>query len=195
MNTTTMTPTNGTDRAALMRAAKGTPTTPAQRVPMGIRVTAGPGAPVAPAPTVVELPPVEVQRTMEELLRVAAGSEAVRTRKLAEKITGLVAELTTRVDAEEALRREREAAEARRRELAEAEAELANKLAEVRQKLRATGGDSAASVSYGRDESATKRAAIRQWALANGYEVRDRGRISRQIREAYAAATGSEVTQ
>lgn len=194
MTTPTMTPANGTDRAALMRAAKGAPAASTQRVPMGIRVTSGPGAPATPAP-MTEPTPAEVRRTMEELLRGAAGSEAARTRKLAEKITDLVAELTARVDAEEALRREREAVEARRQKLAEAEAELASKLASVRQELRATGGDSAASASYGRSESAAERAVIRQWALANGYEVRDRGRISREIREAYAAATGSEVTR
>ncbi|RAO26127.1 hypothetical protein ONO23_05530 [Micromonospora noduli] len=188
-----MAPVNGANRAALLRAAKGTPA-PKHRMPMGIRVTAGPNASTTPA-TSAEPTPVEVERTTEELLRVAAGSEAVRTRKLAEKVTGLVAELTARVDAEETLRREREAAEARHRELAEAEAELASKLAEVRQKMRATGGDSAVSASYGRGETAAERAAIRQWALANGYEVRDRGRISREIREAFAAAAGSEVTQ
>ncbi|MEU4165121.1 histone-like nucleoid-structuring protein Lsr2 [Actinoplanes sp. NPDC026670] len=36
---------------------------------------------------------------------------------------------------------------------------------------------------------------MRQWAVANGYDVQNRGRISREIREAYAAATASEVDQ
>ncbi len=31
-------------------------------------------------------------------------------------------------------------------------------------------------------------AAIREWARANGYQVSDRGRVSAEIREAYAAA-------
>lgn len=146
MSTATMTPANGTDRAALLPAAKGTPAAPAQRVPMGIRVTAGPGAPAAPA--TAEPTPIEVRRTVEELLRVAAGSEVVRTRKLAE----------------------------------------------VRQELRATGGDSMAS-PRNRREGAAERAAIRQWALANGDEVKDRGRVSRETRETYAAATGSEMAR
>jgi hypothetical protein len=32
--------------------------------------------------------------------------------------------------------------------------------------------------------------AIREWARANGYAVSDRGRISREVREAYEAANG-----
>ncbi|SCL43821.1 Lsr2 protein [Micromonospora citrea] len=187
-----MTPPNGT--AALVRAAKGTPA-PAQRMPMGIRVTVGPGAPVAPT-TGAEPTPAQVRRTVEELLRIAAGSEAARTRKLAEKITGLVQELTGRVEAEEATRQEREAAEKRRRELSEAAEKLASQLAEVRQELRAAGRrDSADSPPRNRREGAAQRVAMRQWAVANGYEVKERGRISREICEAYAAATGSEVTQ
>jgi len=33
-------------------------------------------------------------------------------------------------------------------------------------------------------------AAIREWAKANGHAVSERGRISGQVRDAYAAATG-----
>ncbi|MFG1892132.1 histone-like nucleoid-structuring protein Lsr2 [Micromonospora sp. NPDC049051] len=194
MNTTTMTPTSGADRAALLRAAKGQPA-PTSQVPMGIRATVGPGVPATPTPA--PAPPVaEARRSMDELLRVAADSEAARTRQFAAKITALMAELTERVEAEETTRREREAAEKRRQELAEAEAALASKLAEVRQELRSTGRrDSAASPSRNRRAGADDRAKIRAWALANGYQVKDRGRLSREIREAYAAATASEVDQ
>lgn len=190
MSTATVGPANGTDRAALLRAAKGTPSAPGQELPMGIRVTAGPGVPPAPA----ESTPGMARRTLEELLRTAASSKAVRTRKLAAKITGLVEELIGQVEAEETARREREAAEARRRELAEAEAKLASKLAEVRQELRATGTRDSAP-SRNRREGAAERAAIREWALANGYEVKDRGRLSQEIRKAYDAAIGPEVTR
>ncbi|NYF98835.1 histone-like nucleoid-structuring protein Lsr2 [Janibacter cremeus] len=33
-------------------------------------------------------------------------------------------------------------------------------------------------------------AKIRQWARSNGYDVSDRGRISKKVREAYAKANG-----
>lgn len=172
MSTVTMTPANGT------------PAVPAQRVPMGIRVTAGPGAP-APRTTAQH----EVGR-LDELLRVGASSEAARTRQLAAKIGGLVQELTDRVAAEEAQRREREATAARHRKLAEDEASLASRLAEVRQELRAGRRESSAS-SRNRRQGAGERVAIRKWAQANGYQVADRGRIPREVREAYATATGS----
>nr|WP_068254409.1 Lsr2 family protein [Janibacter corallicola] len=52
----------------------------------------------------------------------------------------------------------------------------------------------------GRRNSGTRRSSsssnkedlsrIREWARANGYEVSDRGRISREVREAYAKANG-----
>ncbi|WP_019899977.1 histone-like nucleoid-structuring protein Lsr2 [Salinispora arenicola] len=189
MSTVTRTPANGTDRAALLRAAKGTPAAPTQRVPMGIRVTAAPGTQA----TAVDPTQHEVGRSVDELLHVGASSEAARTRHLAAKIRGLVQELTSRVEAEETQRREREATEARRRELAATAASLASQLAEVRQELRA-GRDSAAS-SRNRREGAGERAAIRKWAQANGYGVADRGRISREVREAYATDTGLGVAR
>ncbi|MBM0233720.1 Lsr2 family protein [Micromonospora sp. STR1_7] len=188
----TATPVNG-NMDALRRAAAGTPA-PAQRVPMGIRIIAGPGVPIgqtAPA----EKTPAQARppRTLEQLLALANGSDAARTRHLAERIGGLVEELTGRIEAEQTQREQREAAEKQRAELAEKEAALAAQLAQVRQALRITGRDSAASPNRSADKK--ERAAIREWALANGYKVRDRGRISREIREAYASATGSEVTQ
>jgi hypothetical protein len=33
-------------------------------------------------------------------------------------------------------------------------------------------------------------AEVREWAKANGHDVKDRGRLSAEIREAYTAATG-----
>ncbi|MFI2667599.1 Lsr2 family DNA-binding protein [Micromonospora carbonacea] len=196
MSTTTMTPANGVDRAALVRAAQGKPASPAapaagaQRVPMGIRTIAGPGAETTATPT-----PAQPDRSVERLLSVAAASGSARTRHLAAKISGLLEELTGRVEAEEAQRREREAAEAQRQELAEAEAQLARQLAEVRQKLRTTGRDTTAQPPRSRREGAEQRAAIRAWALANGHEISARGRISGEIVQAWAAATGSEVTR
>ncbi|MGC5033824.1 Lsr2 family DNA-binding protein [Micromonospora sp. DT229] len=196
MTSTTMTPVNGIDRTAAVRAAQGQPA-PAHQVPMGIRVTKGPcvPAPAPAAPTGTPTTPT-TPRGVEDLLRIAADSDLARTRHLGEKIAGLVKDLTARIEAEQAQRQEREAAEVRRRELAEAEAKLASQLAEVRQKLRRTGRDSAASPSRGgRRVGADERAAIRAWAIANGFEVADRGRISRQVMEAYAAATGPEVAR
>jgi polyhydroxyalkanoate synthesis regulator phasin len=191
---TTMTPLNSTDRAAAVRAAQGQ-SAPAQRMPMGIRVLKSPTAPALTA-TKTTLTTPATPRGVEDVLRIAAGSSAARTRQLAERINRLVQELTGRVEAEEATRQEREAAEKRRRELAEAAEKLASQLAEVRQELRATGRrDSADSPPRNRREGAAQRVAIRQWAVANGYKVKERGRISREICEAYAAATGSEVTQ
>ncbi|MFI7080962.1 histone-like nucleoid-structuring protein Lsr2 [Micromonospora sp. NPDC049903] len=198
--TTTMTPLNGTDRAAAVRAAHGQPA-PTQHIPMGIRVTKGPGAsPATPTAAPEDTPSTPTTPStphgVEDLLRMAAGSDLARTRHLGAKIAGLVEDLTARIEAEQEQRREREAAVAQRRELAEAEATLASQLAEVRQKLRGTGRDSAASPQRSkRRPGADQRAEIRAWAVANGFEVADRGRISRQITEAYAAATGSEVAR
>ncbi|WP_245715629.1 Lsr2 family DNA-binding protein [Micromonospora peucetia] len=191
---TTMTPPlNSADRAAAVRAAQGQ-TAPVQRMPMGIRVTKTPAAPAPAAAETTSATPA-TPRGVEDVLRIAAGSSAARTRQLAERIGRLVQELTGRVEAEEATRQEREAAEQRRRELAEAAEKLASQLAEVRQELRATGrSDSVDSPPRNRREGAAQRAAMRQWAVANGYEVKDRGRISREICEAYAAAT-QEVTR
>ncbi|MFI6134008.1 histone-like nucleoid-structuring protein Lsr2 [Micromonospora sp. NPDC051141] len=173
MSAPTITPTTGTDRAALLRAAQGKPAAPTRRLPMGIRVTAGPGA--APARTEAPNgPAARPPRTLEQLLTLAQGSETVRTRQLAEKITGLVDELTGRLEAELA------AATLR---LAEKEAELAAEMAALRQKM-GTG-----------PKGTAQRAAIRQWAQANGYEVAERGRIPRNVLQAWAAATGSEVTR
>ncbi|WP_053065301.1 histone-like nucleoid-structuring protein Lsr2 [Micromonospora sp. RV43] len=172
MSTTTMAPVNGVDRAALVRAAKGTPVVPDLGTPMGIRVITAPAD--VTAPTGAE--DVLTGKTLEELLALAKGSEAGRTRQLAEKIGTLVAELTGRLEIEQA-------AEARRRELAEKEAKLTAELAALRQKM-GTG-----------PEAAAHRAAIRQWAQANGYAVRERGRIPRNVVQAWATATGSEVTR
>jgi hypothetical protein len=164
MSTPTITPVNGVTQAALVRAAKGTPTAADPSTPMGIRLVTAPSGSTAPAGGI------------EQLLALAQGSEAGRTRQLAERIGGLVAELTGRVEAERA-------AEARRRELAEKEAKLTAELAELRQRLGSG------------PEAAAHRAAIRQWAQANGYAVRERGRIPRNVVQAWAAATGSEVTR
>ncbi|WP_433233951.1 Lsr2 family DNA-binding protein (plasmid) [Micromonospora sp. CA-248260] len=164
MSTPTITPVNGVTQAALVRAAKGMPTAPDLGTPMGIRVVTAPTGSTAPASGI------------EQLLALAQGSEAGRTRQLAERIGALVAELTGRLEAERA-------AEARRRELAEKEAKLTAELAELRQRLG------------GGPEAAAHRAAIRQWAQANGYAVRERGRIPRNVVQAWAAATGSEVAR
>ncbi|MGC4808671.1 Lsr2 family DNA-binding protein [Micromonospora sp. DT233] len=173
MSTPTITPVNGVTQAALVRAAKGTPTAPDLGTPMGIRVITAPAGSTAPAGGIED---VLAGKTLEQLLALAQGSEAGRTRQLAERIGALVAELTGRLEAEQA-------AEARRRELAEKEAKLTAELAELRQRL-GTG-----------PEAAARRAAIRQWAQANGYAVRERGRIPRNVVQAWAAAIGSEVTR
>lgn len=51
---------------------------------------------------------------------------------------------------------------------------------------RRVGGRARRGTSRGRSDE-TKR--IREWAQANGYEIGDRGRVSAEIREAYAAAS------
>jgi hypothetical protein len=40
----------------------------------------------------------------------------------------------------------------------------------------------------GSDKSGPSAAEIREWARANGWDVPDRGRVSSEVREAYAAA-------
>jgi hypothetical protein len=54
---------------------------------------------------------------------------------------------------------------------------------------KVSGGRQARSGSSSKGRSsADELAKIREWAAANGYEVAARGRISQQVRDAYAAA-------
>jgi hypothetical protein len=59
-----------------------------------------------------------------------------------------------------------------------------------RRRTPATGGGSGSSSSKAADstDGAGSTSEIRAWALANGHEVSSRGRISSEIREAYARA-------
>ncbi|MDO5635482.1 MAG: Lsr2 family protein [Micrococcus sp.] len=52
---------------------------------------------------------------------------------------------------------------------------------------RRVGGRRTSGSASSRKEDLTK---MREWARANGYQVADRGRISREIRDAYANANG-----
>ena len=49
---------------------------------------------------------------------------------------------------------------------------------------RRSGGSSSGSAA----QSGPSAAEIREWARANGWDVPDRGRVSSEVREAYAAA-------
>lgn len=51
---------------------------------------------------------------------------------------------------------------------------------------RRVGGRARRGTSRGRSDE-TKR--IREWAQAKGYDIKDRGRVSAEIRQAYAAAS------
>ncbi|MGP5307022.1 histone-like nucleoid-structuring protein Lsr2 [Brachybacterium alimentarium] len=53
------------------------------------------------------------------------------------------------------------------------------------ERSRRVGGRARRGTSRGRSDE-TKR--IREWAQANGHEVADRGRVSAEVRRAYAAA-------
>lgn len=53
---------------------------------------------------------------------------------------------------------------------------------------RKVGGRSVSRGGAGRVRRATDAGDVRAWARENGYEVSERGRISAEIREAYAAA-------
>ncbi|AOX67550.1 Lsr2 family protein [Curtobacterium sp. BH-2-1-1] len=53
---------------------------------------------------------------------------------------------------------------------------------------RSTRTSSASPAAQGRSNPG-ELAKIREWAAANGHEVAARGRISQQVRDAYAAAT------
>ncbi|HET8560192.1 MAG TPA: Lsr2 family protein [Marmoricola sp.] len=52
---------------------------------------------------------------------------------------------------------------------------------------RATGGRAGAR-RRSRSDSGASAAEIREWARENGWDVPDRGRVSAEVREAYAAA-------
>ena len=67
--------------------------------------------------------------------------------------------------------------------------ELRNALAAYVGSARRVGGRRRSGRRSGSSNTAGgSAAAIREWARANGYEVSDRGRVSAEIREAYAAA-------
>jgi len=53
---------------------------------------------------------------------------------------------------------------------------------------RASSGRSASRSSGRRSSGSEDTAAIREWAKSNGYQVSERGRISAEVREAYAKA-------
>jgi hypothetical protein len=53
---------------------------------------------------------------------------------------------------------------------------------------RASSGRSTSRSSGRRSAGNEDTAAIREWAKANGYQVSERGRISAEVREAYAKA-------
>jgi uncharacterized membrane protein YgcG len=53
---------------------------------------------------------------------------------------------------------------------------------------RRSGGPGGSAGSGGSSGSGTSAADIRAWARENGWEVPDRGRVSAEVREAYAAA-------
>ncbi|HET8605344.1 MAG TPA: Lsr2 family protein [Marmoricola sp.] len=53
---------------------------------------------------------------------------------------------------------------------------------------RATGGRSNGRARRARGESGVSAAEIREWARENGWDVPERGRVSAEVREAYAAA-------
>ena len=55
---------------------------------------------------------------------------------------------------------------------------------------RSSGGGGSARSGGGGGASGGDVGAIREWAKANGYKVGDKGRISAEVREAYAAANG-----
>jgi hypothetical protein len=67
---------------------------------------------------------------------------------------------------------------------------LRDLLAPYRSEARKTGGTrgSTGRKRASRSDNGTDAGAVREWARANGYEVSERGRVSRKVREAYAAA-------
>jgi hypothetical protein len=188
-------PIRDEDRAAMLRAARGTVQRPNGAVPIGVRVLAGPAAPApapaAPAPVPTPQPaPQQATSTVADLLTRAADSGSKRTRQLADKIAGLVEDLVSRIEAEDTQRAEKEAADRARQELAEQEAALAAQLAQVREQLRGArrpAGDSTASPVDAKT--------VRTWAAANGIEVGSTGRVPERVVQAWREATGSEVAR
>ena len=55
---------------------------------------------------------------------------------------------------------------------------------------RRVAGRRSSGTGSSRRTSSGELAKIREWARANGYDVSDRGRISKKVREAYAQAKG-----
>ncbi|HKT00183.1 MAG TPA: hypothetical protein VJT31_11690 [Rugosimonospora sp.] len=146
--------------------------------------------PVDPQPAAAtDSAPVEVPG---DLLAAASTSPSTRTRVLAEKIRGLVAELAERLATERA---QREADEHARRELAGEVAELERQLADKREQLRRLDDPAppaAPVVGPGpipRHRPPTDRE-VRTWARDNHLDCNPQGRVPRHLVDAYLAAAG-----
>jgi hypothetical protein len=135
--------------------------------------------PTAPASPV----PVDQVDVVEQLLAAGDASARQRTRTLAARVRQLLTELQGRLDSEAGEQEVEDRIEQLRAELAAAESRLRT--------VRRGGPEltSTTSTSSTPQTRATNRAA-REWAIAQGIEVKPRGKVSNEVVAQWQAATG-----
>jgi hypothetical protein len=155
----------------------------------GVRVlTPQPAAATAQPSGAPAAPPVSVDQVdaVEQLLAAGDASARQRTRTLAARVRQLLTELQGRLDGEAAEREVETRIEQLRAELAAAESRLRT----VRRgpELPST-KPSTTSPSSTPETRAANRAA-RDWAIAQGIEIKPRGKVSNEVLAQWRAATG-----
>ncbi|MGY4900070.1 Lsr2 family DNA-binding protein [Micromonospora aurantiaca (nom. illeg.)] len=152
----------------------------------GVRVlTPQPTAAARPPVQTAPASPVPVDQVdvVEQLLAAGDASARQRTRTLAARVRQLLTELQGRLDSEAAEQEVEARIEQLRTELAAAESRLRT--------VRRGGPEltSTTSTSSTPQTRATNRAA-REWAIAQGIEVKPRGKVSNEVMAQWQAATG-----
>ena len=144
-------------------------------------------APTLPGPTGIPVTtktapttPAVKDRTAQ-LLERAAGSGKATTRRLGEKIDGLLADLTSRLTDEERADAEKAARQA-------AEAKKAKRIAELEAELAALKGKKTPPKATAATPGQVDAKTIRSWATNNGVNCPAVGRIPAAVREQYEAA-------
>jgi hypothetical protein len=190
---------------ALERIAAGLPPEPeSARLPAHLAGRERPPAvaPVAPVKPPQATPPRPQQPKPElkpdlkpegtdQLLAAGRASAKARTRKLAERIDGLLSDLAAAVEAESAETRARQAAERQRKRLEARRAELVAELEKVDADIKQVAKPQTARSNDLRPRSYA--AQVRAWAAEQGIEVAPHGRIAAEVQEAYAKAHTGQV--
>lgn len=174
-------------RRDLVAAASG----PASRPLVGgVRVLT-PQPTVTATPSVQAAAPVPVAQVdaVEQLLTAGDASARQRTRTLAARVRQMLTELQGRLDGEAAEREVETRIEELRTELAAAESRLRT----VRRGPESTATNSSTTSTSSTPETRAANRAAREWAIAQGIEVKPRGKVSNEVLAQWQTATGQSA--